>query len=201
MAAVQINLLEEREQKNGTPYLLVAGAILLILLLSLVFWWQVRGVQQETNQLEAELAELTERETELTTSTDQIGSDRQMLQQAVNDLQGEYSSVTELVREMVALLPERGYIEYFALEESNVITMDVRLDNLQETAAYLDLLDDYEKTSEVRLLGVTGEESDAEVDPFDYRAPYLASYSIELPEAIDVDAEEEEVQDDILLEP
>ena len=201
MAAVQINLLEEREQKNGTPYLLVAGAVVLILLLCLVFWWQVRGVQQETNQLEAELAELTERETELTTSTDQIGSDRQMLQQAVNDLQGEYSSVTELVREMVALLPERGYIEYFALEESNVITMDVRLDNLQETAAYLDLLDDYEKTSEVRLLGVTGEESDAEVDPFDYRAPYLASYSIELPEAIDVDAEEEEVQDDILLEP
>ncbi|SDI92607.1 hypothetical protein [Salimicrobium halophilum] len=201
MAAVQINLLEEREQKNGTPYLLVVGAVVLVLLLCLVFWWQAQGVQEETSQLEAELAELSETETELSTSTDQIGTERQQLQEAVNQLQGEYSSVTELVREMVALLPERGYIEYFALEESNVITMDVRLDNLQETAAYLDLLDEYERTSEVQLLGVTGEEADAAVDPFDYRAPYLASYSIELPGAVDVDAEEEEVQDDILLEP
>ncbi|WP_347862659.1 hypothetical protein U0355_05850 [Salimicrobium sp. PL1-032A] len=199
MAAVQINLLEEKEQKNRMPHFLIAGAAVVFLLIVLVFWLQAREVQEENRRLEEELAGLKATETEISSATDQVGTERQMLQQAVNSLE-EHASVAELLKETVALLPERGYIEYFSLEDNAVITMDVRFDNLQETATYLDLLDHYERTSDVDLVGVTEKELDAVVDPFDYRSPYLATYRVELPGSENA-GEEEEAENESVLEP
>lgn len=200
MATVQINLLEEKEQKNMAPVLLMAGAALLMVLLLLIFWWQANSVQEETAQLETELQQLEQREAELNSaSTDELATQRQTLQGAVETLEGNDLSVEEMVREMVAMLPERGYIEYFALEDNGTVSVDVRLDNLQQTAAYLDALDTYEKTGDVELSGVSGEEPAADVDPFEYRAPYLASYIATIPALSPV--EEEVVEDDEQLEP
>ncbi|SIS50606.1 hypothetical protein [Salimicrobium flavidum] len=191
MATVQINLLEEKEEKNWTPLLMIASAVMLMLLLLLVFWWQANSIEEQTMELESELQQLEQREAELNAaSTDELATQRQTLQEAVADLEARDFSVAETVREMVALLPERGYIDYFALQEDGTVSIDVRVDNLQQTATYLDGLDTYEKTGEVELSGVTGEEPAVDVDPFEYRAPYLASYNISIPAITETEAEE-----------
>ncbi|MHC8517180.1 PilN domain-containing protein [Sporosarcina sp. ITBMC105] len=136
---VDINLLPEKERERST--LLLAALILIgaALLLWAVFFISSLQLAKSTTQVEGQIVELHARQEairERLQPTDTV-SDRDQLAATVTWAESYQFATLPLLREMIALLPDRGFFVTFQFTAPNQATFAVQFDDKQDAAHYL----------------------------------------------------------------
>ncbi|GEN82332.1 hypothetical protein SLU01_06440 [Sporosarcina luteola] len=200
---VDINLLPEKERERST--LLIAA--LVIIGVAILFWATLfilsHRLSKETVQVEAQISgiqasQATIREG-LQPTTD--AGDREQLTATVDWAEAYRFETLPLLRELIALLPERGFFvsfEFTAPHESNVT---VQFDDKSDAAYYLTRVKTSEEIANATLESLTAveldEENDAQLLPR-FEAVYHMEFHdergvvVEVDEPADVDLEEQE---------
>lgn len=136
---VDINLLPEKERERST--LLLAALILIgaALLLWAIFFISSLQLAKATTQVEGQIVELHARQEairERLQPTDTV-SDRDQLATTVTWAESYQFATLPLLREMIALLPDRGFFVAFQFTAPNQATIAVQFDDKQDAAHYL----------------------------------------------------------------
>ncbi|WP_406944531.1 hypothetical protein ACJA3J_15270 [Halobacillus sp. SY10] len=180
---VEINLLEQKEKRNILPYLVVAFFALLLLVLSIVFNAQKSNLVEESSRLDEQISQVKVEQESFATTSGGEGTEREQLNNSLEQLKGTVVPVIPVVEGLVSLLPERGFFESFALTGTSEITVNVRFDTIQEAAKYTNTLLQQSFISDVELAGVDTDVVDDTEDLYDYQPRYIASYYIVLEES------------------
>lgn len=180
---VEINLLEQKEKRNILPYLVVAFFALLLLVLSIVFNAQKSNLVEESSRLDEQISQVKVEQESFATTSGGEGTEREQLNNSLEQLKGTVVPVIPVVEGLVSLLPERGFFESFALTGTSEITVNVRFDTIQEAAKYTNTLLQKSFISDVELAGVDTDVVDDTEDLYDYQPRYIASYYIVLEES------------------
>ncbi|SDP00137.1 hypothetical protein [Halobacillus aidingensis] len=180
---VEINLLEQKEKRNILPYLVVAFFALLLLVLSIVFNAQKSNLVEESSRLDEQISQVKVEQESIATTSGGEGTEREQLNNSLEQLKGTVVPVIPVVEGLVSLLPERGFFESFALTGTSEITVNVRFDTIQEAAKYTNTLLQQSFISDVELAGVDTYVVDDTEDLYDYQPRYIASYYIVLEES------------------
>ncbi len=177
---IDINLLPNK-QKRSFSFVLIpisAGTVLL-----LVFSWMLFN----SFQLKAEHEDLTDRfekTTELVTvmqaNDSEAASSGQTLQEYVEWLDGVQFSTVELLDDLVARLPERGYFMNYEFDGSETVTLTVQFDQMKEVSQYLNELNASEHVQTASVLTITTAELTEETNEEDGRIlpRYVTEYEI-----------------------
>lgn len=180
---VEINLLEQKEKRNILPYLVVAFFALLLLVLSIVFNAQKSNLVEESSRLDEQISQVKVEQESFATTSGGEGTEREQLNNSLEQLKGTVVPAIPVVEGLVSLLPERGFFESFALTGTSEITVNVRFDTIQEAAKYTNTLLQQSFISDVELAGVDTDVVDDTEDLYDYQPRYIASYYIVLEES------------------
>lgn len=155
---VEINLLNEKNKKDVT-YWLIASIIAFILLVSLLsFNFISDRVQNEIDLLEAERLTVVE---EITLIQQQLEeqpiSHFELLKALVENTEQSVIPASELLAELVRLLPEHGYMLEFDFYHPDEVVIFARFDQISSVAAYSYSIQQSPYVSGVTLYSVTSE--------------------------------------------
>ncbi|RWZ59935.1 hypothetical protein EQV77_01150 [Halobacillus fulvus] len=178
---IDINLLEEKDQPNRLPVLIVGAGLFVMVLVGVVFYWQHLSLTQEREELDKQYRILqSDLESYQRVQLDPEIEQRQTLSEAAQNIKTTIFPTIELVERMVALLPERGYFEAYDYYELGLVEVEARFDSLQGVAAYTSAL-----TAESFVRNVTVDEVytlpvEAGLDRVEYRPRYIANFTIQI---------------------
>lgn len=134
---VEINLLTAKEKKDLTKWFL--AAIIVILLFSSFITIKVinNWVQNDIDELENERAVVLEKLAEI----EQIDQEKpvsfaEQLAISINKIESEVIPGSKLLREVVRLLPEHGYLLDFNFDHPDTVTFQAHFDQIGAVAAY-----------------------------------------------------------------
>ncbi|MFC7061646.1 hypothetical protein [Halobacillus seohaensis] len=176
---VDINLIEEKEKRNLTPWLIVGVTLLIALILLFFFWFESRQISSEQKLTQEQIKEIREEQavTEGNHITESEGKVKE-LREARNSVEDTLFPTIPILERMIVLLPERGYIENYSYQVNQTIEIEVRFDSLQKTATYTDALLAEEFIEDVELRDVFTESPEEGLNQFEFRPRYLASFSV-----------------------
>lgn len=190
---VDINLLSEKERER--PGFVVAAIFLILigLVAGLVFYFLGNSYENKQQVLIAQSAEIARQQAAIQEQmlTTAGLNDTQKLQKTVEWAEAYQYDTLPLIRELTALLPERGFFMNFSFTSPSEALVDVQFDTSREAAFYLTQLKSSEMITTVSLSTLTyqplAEESE-EVEKDDTSTTtdsvqpvmprYLASYTI-----------------------
>ncbi len=180
---VEINLLEEKEKRNIVPFMIAVTAIFLLLATIIAIGLQKQSLEAKKENIQQEIQSVQKEQAEYQAILqDETQSDRQQLQQAVEQVEGSIFPSVSLLERMTSLLPERGYFERYIYTKNNDLQLVVRFDSLQEVAAYTNTLLQEESIQNVELSNITTEQINEQYDPLEYRPRYIANYEVDIDE-------------------
>lgn len=196
---VDINLLPEKERERST--LLIAA--LVILSAAILFWATVfllsLSLSKETVRAETQIASLHARQEavreDIKPSPD--AADRERLAATVEWAEAYQFDTLPLLREMIALLPERGFFVSFVFNAPHKSTVVVQFDDKSDAAFYLTRIKSSTVVSAAAMESVVAENQDGESDT-EVLPRFIATYQIEYVDerGIVVEVEETDVQED-----
>lgn len=134
---VEINLLSAKEKKDLTKWFLVA-TIVILLFSSLISLKVINNrVQNDIAELENERAVVLEKVAEI----EQLGQENlltitEQLASSISELEREVIPGSQLLGEVVRLLPEHGYFIDFNFDHANTVTLQAYFDQIGAVAAY-----------------------------------------------------------------
>lgn len=175
---VDINLLPVKEKERSR--LLIAA---LTILSAAVLLWVVlltlsNNFTKETEILEGQLVSLQASQEEIRSELQQSesGDEKKLLASTVGWAEEYQFDIVPLLRELIYLLPKRGFFQAFDFTSPNLATVTVEFDTKPDSAYYYTRLKSSPSVSEINLDSVTIEEAivSTEVLP-----RYLATYSIQ----------------------
>ncbi|WP_079479525.1 PilN domain-containing protein [Halobacillus salinus] len=176
---IDINLLEEKEQPNRLPLLIIGAGVFVLCLIIALFFWQHQALEEEQKLLNEEVEALkTEQTAYQTTDQNEEQAQRQQLKEATQQLQATVFPTVALVENLIALLPERGYFQSYTYDDSGFIDIEVRFDSLQEVAAYTNALSERNYATGVEMGSVLTEQTNESLNQFEYRPRYIANYTV-----------------------
>ncbi|OIJ10274.1 hypothetical protein BKP35_14345 [Anaerobacillus arseniciselenatis] len=177
---VEINLLTEKRKKDVTYYLIVAIiiSILLIGVASLKFVHD--SVQNDIEQIDAERQTVTEQIATLQQMLDeQPISHYEYLKELVERTETSVIPSSELLRELVYLLPEYGYFNNFDFNHPDTVSFQVYFDQISSVAAYHFALNESPLISSVSLYSVNTETIElVEERENDFLPRYVANFEL-----------------------
>jgi type IV pilus assembly protein PilN len=186
MMLVEINLLPKKEhKKSSTLIMAIAGVLLFTITFSIVFFQgnsyekkmasldqQIESIQKLNEVQQAKLAE------------GESGNSTVKLQEAVNWAEQYPFDTVPLLQNIIALLPERGFIQEFEYSNSDSVIIKIQLDASRDAAFYLSSLkgsDDW--VEDVTLLNIVAEKETAvsttDASPEQEEVKVLPRYSAE----------------------
>ncbi len=156
---VEINLLPKKEHKKSSMFLItIAGIFLLSISASIILIQGNRyedrmasldkqiGSVQKLN--EAQQAKLTEGEN---------SNSAVKLQEAVDWAEQYPPETVPLLQNVIALLPERGFIQRFEYSNTNSVVIQIQFDASRDAAFYLSLLKQSDWVEKVSLMNIVAE--------------------------------------------
>ncbi|MFE8703445.1 fimbrial protein [Cytobacillus sp. FJAT-54145] len=154
---VEINLLPKKEPKNKTLLLLVIiiGVIFLIGLISTYMIHQ--SYEKKLDSLNSEINEtklIVAQEQQKLVEFEQSNSVSE-LENTVTWAKGYPVKTVPLIKQLTALLPNRGFIQTFSYTESGEVSLSVQFDTSREAAYYLKNLLDSNFVKEAFLEALT----------------------------------------------
>ncbi|MGB3261502.1 hypothetical protein [Paenisporosarcina sp.] len=193
---VDINLLSEKERDR--PAFVVAAILLILigLVTGLVFYLLGNSYASKQQVIAAQSTEVLSQQASIKEQmlTTVALNDTQKLQKTVDWVEAYQYDTLPLIRQLTALLPERGFFMNFSFTSPNVAEINVQFDTSREAAFYLMQLKASEMITEVKLTSLTYqpmEEPEAESEEeasagttttIEQAEPvmprYLASYSL-----------------------
>jgi len=189
---VDINLLGDKERDRPAFVVVAISLILLGLVTGLVFYFLGNTYSNKQQVLAAQSVEVVGQQAAIQEQmvTTAALSDTQKLQKTVEWAETYQYDTLPLIRELTALLPERGFFLNFTFATPNQVSINVQFDTSRDTAFYLTQLKSSEMVTDVVLSSVSyqplaeevvGETNGTvtEVEPAEEIMPrYLASYAV-----------------------
>jgi type IV pilus assembly protein PilN len=159
---VEINLLPKKEPKNYALLAIALAALLLFLVAGIYLFWQGSSLQSKLNVLENQIT-TTKKMTEI--EQEKLGSNQgensiAELAAAVEWAKDEPLKAVPIIKQVTALLPDRGFIQTISYTEIGTVTLTVQFDTNRDAAYYLKTLLDSEWISEAKLLSLTTSEKE-----------------------------------------
>lgn len=185
---VEINLLPKGSEKK-IPYKLWALIIFLVAALftiAMYFWGnhyekKMDKLDQQILSTQALIAAAEAKHEK----TDAIGSIA-ILQQAAEWAEQSPIDTVKLMQQLIALLPERGFIQFLSYSEGSDLILKVQFDTNRDSAYYLNSLVESEWILDAKLVSVTaeaestGEQVANKLPNSDYVPRYFAEYAISI---------------------
>ncbi|ADH98958.1 PilN domain-containing protein [Salisediminibacterium selenitireducens] len=210
--AVEINLLRKGTKKTSTFRSAMILAVLVVILINLLIVYVGVQADREAAALEQERLILEQQAEALNQEIAELSvGEHQLLFDAVDEVEGMMISSSQLLLEMVRLMPEEGYMVSYDYVYPDTLSMSFIYLELPQVAYYLDALTASPYVDSVDVQTITGEAmeeavmEDAEAEeedlPFWYEEflpNYFTTYDITLDVAalIDRDTDESEEEDD-----
>lgn len=199
---VDINLLPEKERERST--LLIAA--LVILGAAILFWATLfvlsHSLSKETDRAESQIASLHASQEavreNMQPSTD--AGDREKLASTVEWAEAYRFDTLPLLREMIALLPQRGFFVSFEFTAPHESTVVVQFDDKSDAAYYLTRIKSSTIVSAATMESLVAESLEEEIDletlprfQATYRIEYVDERGVvvEVEETIETDGQEE----------
>ncbi|MCP3030460.1 hypothetical protein LF817_03815 [Halobacillus sp. A1] len=188
---VDINLLEEKEKKNRTPLFIIIAAMSAALIMFVIFMLSSQQLTKERDLNTERIEQLHQAQEKMQlTMTGEKAEAEDKLQEAHDGIMDSAVPTVPALEKMIGLLPERGYIENYILMDRSV-EVQVRFDSFQQAAAYTDALLYDPLFENVELVDILSSETEADLDSFEYRTGYSASYSLNIASKMNNDGEVE----------
>jgi type IV pilus assembly protein PilN len=159
MMLVEINLLPKKEHKKSSRLIMViAGILLFTITFSIVFFQgnsyekkmasldkQIESIQKLNEVQQAKLAE------------GESGNSAVKLQEAVNWAEQYPFDTVPLLQNIIALLPERAFIQNFEYSNTDSVIIKIQLDASRDAAFYLSSLKGSDWVEDVTLMNIVAE--------------------------------------------
>lgn len=182
---VEINLLPKKEAKKSAFLLIVVLTVVLLGILSAILFFQGRSMEMEMRTVDKEIESIQKlnalQQDQLAGSAEKNSAKK--LKAAVNWV-GQYSVETvPLLRNVIVLLPERGFIKEFEYSGTGSVMAVFQFDSSRDAAFYLGSLNQAEWVKEASILSVTAEGTEEmalepERDEGSFLPRYTAEYEI-----------------------
>lgn len=216
--AVEINLLNKPKKKASTFRSAMTLAVLIVVLINLLIVYVGVQADREAEALEQERQMLEEQAEALNQEIAEMSvGEHQLLFDAVEEVEGMQISSSQLLLEMVRLMPEDGYMVSYDYVYPDTLSMSFIYLELPQVAYYMDALTSSPYVESVDVQTITGEAMEEAVmeddemagddQPFWYEEflpNYFTTYDLTLDVAAlidgvpdeDSEAEDEEGDDD-----
>lgn len=188
---VEINLLPRNSEKK-IPFKL--GAIVFLLSAALTIagiYFLGNHYEQKMAQVDQQIAStqaLIAAEEAKHEESEAIGSIA-TLQQAAQWADDYPIDTVKLMQQLIGLLPERGFIQFFSYSEGTGLILKVQFDTNRDSAYYLNSLSEADWIIDAKLVSLTAEAEPPEMDEeqegnelpnSDYVPRYLAEYALSI---------------------
>jgi type IV pilus assembly protein PilN len=143
---VEINLLPQKKQrKSSTVIKIVILLALVMMLASLMTFWQVQRYNSKINGIQTNISEIQQSIDSLqqNVSSESTNSYLELSNAVEWSLSYPIKSVAVL-KHLTSLLPERGFLLNYSYSETGTISLSVQFDTKKEAAYYLKSLNDSE---------------------------------------------------------
>ncbi|WP_043934233.1 PilN domain-containing protein [Bacillus sp. EB01] len=154
---IDINLLPKKKQASKKILTSTFVLALLFIVAGGALFWQVSSLKTDVAVVEnridttKKLIELEQKKTTELTSEDSASK----LDQSVVWAEEYIVPSVPVMREFTSLLPERGFIQTFAYQETGALSLTVQFDTSREAAYYLNRLNESEWVKEAMLSNLT----------------------------------------------
>ncbi|MGG3738512.1 PilN domain-containing protein [Aeribacillus pallidus] len=183
---IDINLLPRKEDRHRAPKYILIFIIALTLITGGIYWFQLHIVFQKIETLEQMVNQTRQiRETEEQKSLSYTSNKAyQQLEQAVTWASQYPIQAVPIMKELISILPERGFFRHFKWMEQQTIELSIQFDSQRDAAYYFTSLTKIEWISDVQLRSIKTEPvvaDDAENNENEDVLPrYIALYEIKL---------------------
>nr|WP_295971824.1 fimbrial assembly protein [uncultured Bacillus sp.] len=139
---VEINLLPKKNNRSRMMFVIIALLIFLLILLLSFYGWQLKAKEAELKETEEQLSttlNLIEMKNQQLSEYNSSTSVKE-LEQAIQWADTQSFDAVYLIDELTKMLPERGFILEFEMDENNKINQVVQFDTKSDAAYYLSTL-------------------------------------------------------------
>lgn len=173
---VEINFLEQKK-RNMLLYTALGTFLILLLLSSVLLFWQTSSQETKAEALELQLE--TNKEQQEKVEDDRIlQQSRLTLEQHVTTIEAMAFPTLPLVDRMIALLPENANFENFSYEKEVGLNISIQIKNLDQAAAYTHALEKEMYIENVHLSSIAEGGAESKTDL------YVASFFVEIDEEL-----------------
>jgi type IV pilus assembly protein PilN len=182
---VDINLLPTKEKKSPFP-IFISGLLIVVLLIGAIsITLLVKNASSEIASLENEkqtIKEMVAKQQQQIAEFEASSSVKE-LQQAVNWAEEYPVKTVPLLRHIIALLPERGFLQTVSYAADGTVAISVQFDTSREAAYYLNSLLTSEQILKANLLSIQTQEINNETEENEeidnaYLPRYVAQYNL-----------------------
>ncbi|NRD75998.1 hypothetical protein HPT25_00560 [Bacillus sp. BRMEA1] len=139
---VEINLLPEKEPKKYRFWIFASGLGALFLIFGCYFYFQIQSVKSSIESVDQQISQTQKIEEQISSKPSNSANNTSVSQlKAAVDWAKNYPIQTiPVMQHLVALLPERGFIQNFTYADSGDIKLSVQFDLPSDAAYFLDNL-------------------------------------------------------------
>jgi type IV pilus assembly protein PilN len=188
---VEINLLPQKKQrKSSTVIKIVILLALVMMLASLVIYWQVQRYNNKINDIQANISKIQQSIDSLQQDVSAESTNSYLeLSNAVEWSMSYPIKSVAVLKHLTSLLPERGFLLNYSYSEAGTISLSVQFDTKKEAAYYLKSLNDSEWIEAVNLSQlsssqiestVTETENEVQAESQNFLPRYTGSFEITL---------------------
>lgn len=164
---VEINLLPRKQPKSIAFLVIISSALVILLLAGLLILWQGSRLENELNNLNSKISstqKLVQAE-QAKLEKNKLGTESYtQLDSAVKWANDEPIKSAPILKRIVALLPERGFIQNISYAETGNVTMTVQFDSSREAAYFYKTLLDADWITGATLSSLAATEIDGNGD-------------------------------------
>ena len=195
MMLVEINLLPKKEPKKAGILSLLVFFLVIAAAGAGLLYWLYAGYQDKTASLQSQIVKTEEAiAMQNQVNTELADSDSAAeLGKIVGWAESYPLETVQVLRQLIGLLPERGFFMNFAYNDDATINLSVQFDSSRQAAYYLHELTETEMVTDAKLTGIstmkitetdqTGTEltdSAGKLDNDPYLPRYTAEYEIKI---------------------
>ncbi|MED4203182.1 PilN domain-containing protein [Neobacillus mesonae] len=157
MMLVDINLLPQKEPKKFAFIITLSSLLVILLIVGSFYLWKINAVKDEIASVDRNISMMT-KVVEKTNQAAQMNESANSINQLKTaiDWANEYPiQSVQVMRQLTALLPDRGFIQSFGYTEEGAITLTIQFDTAREAAYFLDNLNESKWVQEASLNSLT----------------------------------------------
>jgi type IV pilus assembly protein PilN len=163
---VDINLLPKKEHRKSSQFVIAISILLLLAAASIAIYIQGSTYESKMASVDKQIESVQKQNTvhQEKLSGDEAGNSAIKLQSAVQWAEQYPMETVLLMQNIIALLPERGFIQNFEYSNLNTVLITIQYDASREAAYYLSALKQSEWVLEADLLKVVAEKMEEEAE-------------------------------------
>ncbi|SEM33158.1 type IV pilus assembly protein PilN [Mesobacillus persicus] len=193
---VEINLLPKKEKKNIKMIAILLTALFLIVVTGSYLLFQGKNYNREIATLDNQIS-TTQQIAQLEQAKvmdGQVSNSVAVLESAVVWASEDRLKTVPIIEHVIALLPNRGFIQTISYSEIGSVDMTVQFDTSKEAAYYLKTLIDSEWFADVKLSSVSANQLESEESTNQDGQQTTESTDAEKQESTDSDSQDEDTE-------